>query len=137
MVGERNINRPLIYSSWGYSSSRRATPSSWRRLSRASRYCLYCSWFSTLALTPVDVNRLAPIHDTTLTAERIAHTLKNADGGGVVVDAASGLQGGGKDLDGGNEIVSEAVVQVTLSVKRVSKLIDDVEIANDSRAYIA
>lgn len=69
--------------------------------------------------------------------EGIAHTLENPDGGGEVVDAASSLQGGGKNLNGGNEIVGEAVVQVTLLVEQVSEMIDDVEIANDGRACIA
>lgn len=41
-------------------------------------------------------------------------TLEDADGGRVVVDPAGGLEGSGEDLHGGDEIVSEAVVQVTL-----------------------
>ena len=41
-------------------------------------------------------------------------TLKDTDGGRVVVDPAGGLEGSGEDLNGGDEIVSEAVVQVTL-----------------------
>lgn len=48
------------------------------------------------------------------------HTLENPDGGREVVDAAGGLQGRGEDLDGGDEIVGEAVVQVALSSDRVS-----------------
>lgn len=49
-----------------------------------------------------------------------AHTLENPDGGREVVDAAGGLQGRGENLDGGDEIVGEAVVQVALSSRRVS-----------------
>lgn len=45
----------------------------------------------------------------------VSHTLENADGSGVVVDTASGVQSRGEDLNGGNEIVGEAVVQVALS----------------------
>jgi len=41
-------------------------------------------------------------------------TLENTDGSGEVVDTTSGLQGGSEDLNGGNEIVGEAVVQVAL-----------------------
>lgn len=41
-------------------------------------------------------------------------TLENTDGGGEVVDTASGLKGGSEDLNGGDEIVGEAVVQVAL-----------------------
>lgn len=42
------------------------------------------------------------------------HTLEHADGSGEVVDTASGLQGGREDIDRGDEIVGEAVVQVSL-----------------------
>jgi hypothetical protein len=41
-------------------------------------------------------------------------TLEDSDSGGEVVDAAGGPQSSGEDLDGGDEIVSEAVVEVTL-----------------------
>jgi hypothetical protein len=41
-------------------------------------------------------------------------TLEHPDGGGEVVDTAGGLEGGGEDLDGGDEIVGEAVVQIAL-----------------------
>ena len=41
-------------------------------------------------------------------------TLEDANSGGEVVHTAGGLEGGSEDLDGGNEIVSEAVVQVAL-----------------------
>jgi hypothetical protein len=41
-------------------------------------------------------------------------TLENTDGGGEVVDTAGGLEGGSEDLDGGDKIVGEAVVQVAL-----------------------
>lgn len=47
----------------------------------------------------------------------MSHTLENADGSGVVVDTASGVQSRGEDLNGGNEIVGEAVVQVALNEK--------------------
>ena len=49
-----------------------------------------------------------------------AHTLENADGSREVVDTAGGLQGRSENLDGGDEIVGEAVVQVALSSGRVS-----------------
>jgi len=41
-------------------------------------------------------------------------TLEDTNGSGEVVDTAGGLQGGGENLDGGDEIVGEAVVQVAL-----------------------
>ena len=41
-------------------------------------------------------------------------TLENTDSGVEVVNTAGGLQGSSEDLNGGNEIVGEAVVQVTL-----------------------
>ena len=47
-------------------------------------------------------------------------TLENTDGSGEVVDAAGGLQGGAENLDGGDEIVGEAVVQVALYQKPIS-----------------
>jgi hypothetical protein len=43
-----------------------------------------------------------------------SRTLENADSGREVVHTASGLEGSGEDLNGRNEIVSEAVVQVAL-----------------------
>lgn len=53
-------------------------------------------------------------------------TLEDANSGGEVVNTAGGLEGGSEDLDGGNEIVSEAVVQVALFAKkiRISQLLD-------------
>jgi hypothetical protein len=45
-------------------------------------------------------------------------TLEDANSGGEVVNTAGGLEGGSEDLDGGNEIVSEAVVQVALFAKK-------------------
>jgi hypothetical protein len=44
-------------------------------------------------------------------------TLEDANSGGEVVDTAGGLESGSEDLNGGNEIVSEAVVQVALFPK--------------------
>lgn len=44
-------------------------------------------------------------------------TLEDANSGREVVNTAGGLEGGSEDLDGGNEIVSEAVVQVALFAK--------------------
>ena len=41
-------------------------------------------------------------------------TFEDSDGGGEVVDSAGSLEGGGHDADGGNEIVGEGVVQVSL-----------------------
>ena len=41
-------------------------------------------------------------------------TLENTDGSGEVVDTACSLQGGAEDLNGGDEIVGEAVVQIAL-----------------------
>lgn len=41
-------------------------------------------------------------------------TFEDANSGREVVDAASGLQGGGEDLNGRDEIVGEAVVQIPL-----------------------
>lgn len=48
------------------------------------------------------------------------HTLENTDGGREVVDTAGGLQGGSEDLNGGDEIVGEAVVQVALDWESVT-----------------
>lgn len=45
-------------------------------------------------------------------------TLEDADSGRVVVNTAGGLESGSEDLNGGNEIVSEAVVQVALLRKK-------------------
>lgn len=47
-------------------------------------------------------------------------TLEHPDGGGEVVDPAGGLEGSGEDLNGGDEIVGEAVVQVALGGMLVS-----------------
>lgn len=44
----------------------------------------------------------------------VLRTLENTNSGGEVVDTASSLQSRREDLDGGNEIVGEAVVQVAL-----------------------
>lgn len=44
----------------------------------------------------------------------VRRTLEDSDGSGEVVDSASGLEGGNDDRRGGNEIVGEGVVQVTL-----------------------
>jgi hypothetical protein len=52
-----------------------------------------------------------------LTSGGFAHTLEDTDGSGVVVDTAGSLQGGAQDLNGGDEIVGEAVVQVALEKK--------------------
>lgn len=41
-------------------------------------------------------------------------TLEDTDSGGEVVDAASGPESGGEDLNGRDEIVGKAVVQVAL-----------------------
>lgn len=41
-------------------------------------------------------------------------TLEDANGGGEVVDAAGSLQGRSEDLNGGDKVVGEAVVEVTL-----------------------
>lgn len=43
-----------------------------------------------------------------------SHTLEDAHGGGVVVDAAGGAQRGGDDGRGGDQVVGEGVVQVAL-----------------------
>lgn len=51
----------------------------------------------------------------------MAHTLEDTDGSGEVVDTASSLQGSAEDLNGGDEIVGEAVVQVSLAI--VSSLV--------------
>lgn len=42
------------------------------------------------------------------------HTLKDADGGGVVVDTSCGAESGREDRGGGDQVVGEGVVQVTL-----------------------
>lgn len=41
-------------------------------------------------------------------------TFEDPDGGGKVVDATRSAQGSREDFNGGDEIVSEAVVQVAL-----------------------
>lgn len=50
--------------------------------------------------------------------EERVRTLEDTDGGREVVDTASGLQGSSEDLNGGDKIVSEAVVQVALKEGR-------------------
>ena len=47
-------------------------------------------------------------------------TLEDADSGREVVHAAGSLESGSEDLDGGDEIVSEAVVQVALRKYRLA-----------------
>lgn len=42
------------------------------------------------------------------------HTLKDADGGGVVVDTSCGAESGREDRGGGDQVVGEGVVQVAL-----------------------
>lgn len=42
------------------------------------------------------------------------HTLEDADGGGKVVDSPGGLQSGGDNGRGGDQVVSEGVVEVAL-----------------------
>lgn len=44
----------------------------------------------------------------------LGRTLEDPDSGGEVVDTAGRLQGSSKDLNGGNEIVGEGVVEVSL-----------------------
>lgn len=51
---------------------------------------------------------------------RRKRTLEDPDSGGVVVDATSSLQSSGEDLNGGNEIVGEAVVEITLDGRTVT-----------------
>jgi hypothetical protein len=56
--------------------------------------------------------------DSLATAERDmtgeTHTLEDSDSRGEVVDTPGSAESGGDDGGGGNEIVGEAVVQVTL-----------------------
>lgn len=54
-------------------------------------------------------------------------TLKNADGGGVVVDAAGGLEGSLDDGGGGDEIVAEGVVQATLELEEVVNVVKELD----------
>lgn len=49
-----------------------------------------------------------------------SRTFEDANSGREVVDAAGGLQGGGEDLNGRDEIVGEAVVQIPLEKGNVS-----------------
>jgi hypothetical protein len=44
----------------------------------------------------------------------VQHTLKNSNSRGEVIDTPGGADGGGDDRGRGNEIVGEAVVQVSL-----------------------
>lgn len=44
-------------------------------------------------------------------------TLEDTDGSGEVIDTTGSLESGGEDLNGRDEIVGEAVVQVTLRLK--------------------
>jgi hypothetical protein len=53
-----------------------------------------------------------------------SRTFKNPDGSGEVVDTAGSPQGGGEDLDGGNEIISEAVVEVTLELEDILNTVE-------------
>jgi hypothetical protein len=43
-----------------------------------------------------------------------SHTLENSDGRGEVVDTPGSAESGGDDGGGGDEIIGEAVVQVSL-----------------------
>lgn len=52
-------------------------------------------------------------------------TLKDADGGRVVVDAAGGLEGSLDDGGGGDEIVTESVVQATLELEEVINVVKE------------
>lgn len=52
-------------------------------------------------------------------------TLEDSDGSGEVVDSAGGLEGGNDDRRGGNEIVGEGVVQVTLLHNSIRRLRPD------------
>ena len=66
---------------------------------------------------------LAAVSDVSQANGEPGHTLENTDGSGEIVDAAGGLQGSSKDLNGGNEIVGKAVVKVSLDkYKRKSKI---------------
>lgn len=46
-------------------------------------------------------------------------TLEDADSGGEVVDSAGGLEGSGDNGDGGDQVVSESVVQVALKLENI------------------
>lgn len=52
-------------------------------------------------------------------------TLKDADGGSVVVDLARGTEGSLNDGGGGDEVVGEAVVQSTLELEEVANLLEE------------
>lgn len=56
-------------------------------------------------------------------------TLEDTDSGGEVVDAASGPESGGEDLNGRDEIVGKAVVQVALELEDI---LDTVEFLLES-----
>jgi hypothetical protein len=58
-------------------------------------------------------------------------TLEDPDSGGEVVDAAGSAQGSGEDLDGGDEVVGEAVVKVALRRESVLVLYCRVWISYD------
>lgn len=74
---------------------------------------MYWSGLSTLALMPVRGVLVIGLN-WEFGIGWLAHTLEDADGSGEVVDTAGSLQGSAEDLNGGDEIVGEAVVQVAL-----------------------
>ena len=52
------------------------------------------------------------------------HTLEYPDGGREVVDAAGGSEGGDDDARGGDKIVGEGVVEVTLQLEDVLDVLE-------------
>lgn len=52
-------------------------------------------------------------------------TFKDANSSRVVVDATGRLQGSSENLDGGNKVIGEAVVQVTLEFSKNTQMSDN------------
>lgn len=68
-----------------------------------------------MALTPVDdVSIFLILVQRRSVRGVLLRTFEDPDSGGEVVNAAGGLEGSGENLNRGDEIVSEAVVQVAL-----------------------
>ena len=55
--------------------------------------------------------------------------LEDADGGGVVVDAAGRANGGLDDGGGGDEVVGETVIETTLNLKEILGGVEEVDVA--------
>lgn len=99
---------------------------SWRSADAAS--IEPCSSAASAQLTELVNDRLEVVKVSlvlSLVLDLGLDTLKDADGGGVVVDLARGAEGGLNDRGGGDEVVGEAVVQSALELEEVADLLEE------------